>query len=209
MNNYRDRTIFRLLDYCVSPKDSIVDAAAHREDLKRRLDSKSTLGEYMGVVYDVAGYLAVNAGIVQCLLAHLEHVSVRPEAAPCSELLVVLAKHSPQTFQGSVSGVSAWLAACVGTDSSSSASSGNKTKQREIRAHLLGQCLTMLSSTSAVFETDPQQPAFCGAIVDHIKHSDKADICARLSEVKFSLYPLTLFVLNSFMIMPMRHMNRH
>eukprot|EP01032_Pedospumella_encystans_P035383 gene35383-40027_t len=50
----KDRTIFRLLDYCVSPKDSIVDAAAHREDLKRRLDSKSTLGEYMGVVYDVA-----------------------------------------------------------------------------------------------------------------------------------------------------------
>lgn len=161
-----------------------MDAAAHREDLKRRLDSKSTLGEYMGVVYDVAGYLAVNAGMVQCLLTHLEYVGVRNEAAPCSELLVVLAKHSPQTFQGSVSGVSAWLATCVGNDASGVASSSNKSKHREIRAHLLGQCLAMLSSTSAVFETDPQQPAFCRAIVDHIKHSDKADICARLSEVR-------------------------
>lgn len=189
-NLFRDRTIFRLLDYCVSPQDTIVDAATHREDLKRRLDSKSTLGEYMGIVYDVAGYLAVNAGMVQCLLAHLDHVGVRPEAAPCSELLVVLAKHSPQTFQGSVGGVSPWLATCVGNDSAGNASS-SKSKHREVRAHLLGQCLAMLSSTSAVFENDPQQPAFCGAIVEHVKHSDKADICARLSEVPSHRCPLS------------------
>lgn len=142
----------------------------------------------MGVVYDVAGYLVANAGMVKCLLAHLEHVGVRNEAAQCSELLVVLAKHSPQTFQGSVGGVSAWLATCVGNDSSSGGSSSNKPKHREIRAHLLGQCLAMLSSTCAVFETDPRQPAFCGAVVNHIKHSDKADICARLSEVQSPLF---------------------
>lgn len=66
--------------------------------MKKRLDSKSALGEYMGVVYDVAGYLAVNAGMVRGLLAHLEEVGVTAEATHCSELLVVLAKHSPQVI---------------------------------------------------------------------------------------------------------------
>jgi len=157
----------------------------------------------MGVVYDVAGYLAVNAGMVRSLLTHLEEVGVTAEAAHCSELLVVLAKHSPQVqrldfvasavhirlvfnfpcyfapqaFQGSVSEVSAWLRACVGTDGAS------KPKHREARAQLFSQCLAMLSSTAAVFETDAQLPTFCSSLVAHIKQSEKADICARLSEV--------------------------
>lgn len=96
---FRDRTIFRLLDHCVAPKDSILEASAHREDLKKRLDSKSALGEYMGVVYDVAGYLAVNAGMVRSLFSHLEEVGVVAEASQCSELLVVLAKHSAQVIE--------------------------------------------------------------------------------------------------------------
>lgn len=73
--------------------------------------------------------------------------------------------------------VSSWLSTCVGSDST------NKPKLREVRAHLLSQCLGMLSSTAAVFETDTKQPSLCSAIVGHIKQSDKADICARLSEV--------------------------
>lgn len=84
-----------MLDHCVSPQDSISQSLQHREDLKQRLDSKSTLGEYMGTVFDVAGYLCVNAAMVRCLLEHLEQVSITQEAFTCSELLVLLAKHSP------------------------------------------------------------------------------------------------------------------
>ena len=81
-----------------------MQAVERREDLKRRLDSKSALGEYMGLVVDVAGYLAVNAGMVQCLLQFLgqaaeygnAHAHAHADAAPCSELLVVLAKFTPQ-----------------------------------------------------------------------------------------------------------------
>lgn len=76
-----------------------------------------------------------------------------------------------------MSEVSAWLSACVGSDGA------NKLKHREARSQLFSQCLAMLSSTAAVFESDPQLPAFCGALVAHIKQSGKADICARLSEV--------------------------
>lgn len=76
-----------------------------------------------------------------------------------------------------MSEVSAWLSACVGSDGAS------KPKHREARTLLFSQCLAMLSSTAAVFESDAQLPAFCSALVTHIKQSDKADICARLSEV--------------------------
>lgn len=73
-----------------------MEAQTHREDLKKRLDSKSSLGEYMGIVYDVAGYMVANAGMVCSLLQHLENQGVSSDALVCSELLVVLAKHSPQ-----------------------------------------------------------------------------------------------------------------
>lgn len=190
----------------MSPKDTIAQSLQRREDLKQRLDSKSALGEYMGMVYDVAGFLSVNAAVVRCLLEHLEQVSVSPEAFTCSELLVLLAKHSPQVlllllplmrtfvdltlmfhscflfqnnaqaFEGSVSETSAWLSACVSFE-------GAKSKQREAQGVLLEQCLAMVTTTCAAFETDPAQPALCSDIADHIKANAHPQICAKLAEV--------------------------
>jgi hypothetical protein len=71
--------------------------------------------------------------------------------------------------------VSAWLRTCVHFD-------GGRTK-RDLKAQLLGQCLTMISSTCAALEGEPSQHTLCGELVEHIRHSADADVCEKLAEV--------------------------
>lgn len=92
----RDRTVFRLLEACVGPSESASVLLQRREDLKQRLVSKSALGEYMGIVFDLASYMIANAGVAHSLIAHLESASVSVEATSCSDLLLLLSKYSPQ-----------------------------------------------------------------------------------------------------------------
>jgi hypothetical protein len=94
--------VFRLLDSCVSPADSVAQSVQRREDLKQRLVSKSPLGEYIGTVFDLASFMTANAGTVQSLLAHMEGLSVSADATSSSELLVMLAKYAPQVRVGSL-----------------------------------------------------------------------------------------------------------
>ncbi len=91
----KDRIVFRLLDDCVAFRDSAKQAHAHREDLRRRLDSKSALGEYMGVVYDFAAGLLASCAMVSSLVAHTNALGVSEQARVHSDLLVQLAKHTP------------------------------------------------------------------------------------------------------------------
>jgi hypothetical protein len=90
--------VFRLLGHCVSPKNTMAEACANKEDLKQRLDSKSPLGEYMGVVYDNAGYTLANAGMLRSVLQFLQGVSQPADAMVSSELVVLIAKHAPQVL---------------------------------------------------------------------------------------------------------------
>jgi hypothetical protein len=90
--------VFRLLGHCVSPKNTMAEACANKEDLKQRLDSKSPLGEYMGVVYDNAGYTLANAGMLRSVLQFLQGVSQPADAVVSSELVVLIAKHAPQVL---------------------------------------------------------------------------------------------------------------
>lgn len=123
---YRDRIVFRLLGCCITPNDAITQSISHRDDLKTRVGSKTPLGEYVGILYDVAGCLLVNKRMVQCLLeyvqsvsGHLHHLRMSGDVHACSastltattgvgavvidnsvvlpaELLVLLGKHIPQ-----------------------------------------------------------------------------------------------------------------
>lgn len=88
--------MFRLLNDCVSARDSITSAMAHREDLKKRLDSKSVMGEYFGLLYDLAGGLVVNSRMTESLLSYVIHLSVHDRAKMPIELLTLLSKHNVQ-----------------------------------------------------------------------------------------------------------------
>lgn len=101
---FRDRTVFRLLEQCISPADSVLHAVQRREDLKQRLVSKSPLGEYIGTVFDFASGMTASTGMVQQLLGHLEGQGISTAATSCADLLALLAKYCPQ-----VRGKGEWL----------------------------------------------------------------------------------------------------
>lgn len=101
---FRDRTVFRLLEQCISPADSVLHAVQRREDLKQRLVSKSPLGEYIGTVFDFASGMTASMGMVQQLLGHLEGQGISAAATSCADLLALLAKYCPQ-----VRGKGEWL----------------------------------------------------------------------------------------------------
>lgn len=66
----RDKTIFRRLASAVSPSASVSDILAHKEDVKQRVDSKSSLGEYVGAMFDCSSFLIVNEDVMSHLLTY-------------------------------------------------------------------------------------------------------------------------------------------
>jgi hypothetical protein len=67
----RDKNILKLLESCIGVSDSIQQGLRHKEDLQKRLDSKSILGEYMGLVYELAAYFVIDERIAMNLLDSL------------------------------------------------------------------------------------------------------------------------------------------
>ena len=187
----RDRTVFRLLESCVSPSDSITQSLQNREDLKQRLVSKSALGEYMGMVFDVTSHMAANAGLVRSLLTYLEGVSISPDASACSDLLVLIAKYSAQAFQSSADAVATWLSTCLNFDAGRGA-------KRELKAQLLSQCLTMINSVCASFEAKEAQHGLCTELIEHIKRVDHPETCDKLAEVIIVLFQFYYTYLSSY-----------
>lgn len=165
----------KLLESCVNPDHAAVVSVQHREDLKQRVVSKSPLGEYIGMVFDFASYLASPAGTVHALVEHLSSLSVTAEATPCSDLLVVLSRYAPQAFRSSAEGLVDWLNTCVGFEASRT--------RRELKAQLLSQCLSMVSNCSAALEATDSQHELCAALVEHIKKVPDPETCGKLAEV--------------------------
>lgn len=90
--------VFRLLQRCTSAQENITQLNAGREDLCRRLDSRSALGEYTGMLYDFAGYMLTNARMTRSIVKYWRLLAGEPGTATdlCStaDLLCLFAKHS-------------------------------------------------------------------------------------------------------------------
>jgi hypothetical protein len=52
----------------VSCKESVSDLLTNRDDLRRRLDSKSVLADYVSCLYDCSSYLLANESAVKELM---------------------------------------------------------------------------------------------------------------------------------------------
>ena len=105
VHTYSDKNIFRLLSRACHTKDTIQQNCINRDEMKQRLDSKSPLGELGGFIFDVAGYMLANQGVVSELLnfAVAESIGVRNKQSDIdllstsqesnANLLGLLAKH--------------------------------------------------------------------------------------------------------------------
>ena len=173
----RDRVVFRLLDHCINAEDSIASSIRNREELKKRLDSKSPMGEYMGTLYDIAGSLVMNRTSVQSLLHFLTQLSISPDALVPSELLVFLSKHSSHAFQGEggVDCLTDWFVHLM---------DDTKTKYKDTRALLSMHCLSVINFTCQAFEfEDEHQSQLCASIIAQIKKNTSPETCVKLAEV--------------------------
>lgn len=103
----KDKHVMRLFEHAVSPTDTITESIRAREDLMQRLESKSVLGIYSGYLFDIAGFLFANSGMLQALLRHLlalkrmDGGSVQASDKYSSHIGIILlfAKHASPVFR--------------------------------------------------------------------------------------------------------------
>jgi len=123
----------------------IARACMQRDDLRRRLDSKSPLGGYMARLFDTSAiHMLANPYTASCLLYHMTAVAKIPEEfdereessgrvremKDTSDLLMLLAKHFPMIFAGSAPDLEAWLMAiCEDTRDNRRPSSSSATSK--------------------------------------------------------------------------------
>lgn len=92
----RDKFVYRCLDACVGVTDTIEESVAHREDLLRRLDSKSLLAEYFHIVFDFAGPLFCNQKMAELLLTSMLSVGLHQYQELFCDLITLLASAQPK-----------------------------------------------------------------------------------------------------------------
>jgi hypothetical protein len=85
-----------MFECCLGVKDTIHAGLKHKEELQRRLDSKSTLGEYCGVLYDCAANFLFDSSIVSNLLDSVLETTGSLNNAEIAEILAFIAKHTPK-----------------------------------------------------------------------------------------------------------------
>lgn len=86
-----------MLNSCVSYTDSIIDGVFHKEELQKKFDSKSELGEYLAIVYDYAGNFWCDLKMFDSLISWLlHHIYDKTISVVCAELVSLVCKHSPK-----------------------------------------------------------------------------------------------------------------
>lgn len=94
----KDKFILKILEGCIGVKDSIQVGLKRKEELQRRLDSKSLLGEYFGVVYDCAAHFLFDSSIVQNLLETLVDSKSSLPTIELANMLAFVAKACPKVI---------------------------------------------------------------------------------------------------------------
>jgi hypothetical protein len=104
----RDKFIWKLLEHATETTWSIEDNAKFKDDLMKKLESKSPLAEFMALVYDVASYQLVTTPMVEVLLRSVaDSTFVAHAGAP--EMLSMLSRHVPKLFAESSSHLRDWV----------------------------------------------------------------------------------------------------
>ena len=173
LHQMRDKTIFKLLQHALEPADTITEGIASRDELKQRLDSKSPLSEYTCIVFDFAGYLVANEGILSALLKYA--MAVDPsEAQSAAHLVSSLAKHVPKIFSVAAADIEEW----VGTLAAHTSGRGANASKT-----LLAACLKVIEVGGTGLAHDENSGSLCSALLSNaLQHAD-ANTCESFAKV--------------------------
>ncbi len=78
----------------MSNKDSITQGLNHKEEIQKRLDSKSALGDFVGHVYDCAANFLCSSGTFEAIVSALLNQPHTKESLVISELANVFLKYN-------------------------------------------------------------------------------------------------------------------
>lgn len=187
----KDKTIVKLLTHAVSPSDTIIDAIHAREDLKQRLDSKSALSEYTCILFDFAGSLVANEGMLARLLAYAAEssdssVSTIAQAPPAAQLLTVLAKHASWIFSDAAQAVDSWLSSLVesaGPKALGSHGAHGGAQSQSTAVHTLQQCLRVIELSSAGLAEDEGSGELCSKLLTLAQSQGDIVLCETCARV--------------------------
>lgn len=88
--------MLKLLDESCSSQSFHKNPVESKAELKKRLDSKSPLGDYFSKLFEVAGYHVCNKMVVKLLLSHV--VGVSSMSIVVVDILAAVAKGSPEVL---------------------------------------------------------------------------------------------------------------
>jgi len=183
LHSMKDKTVFKLLSKCILPDDNINEACSNREQLKQRVDSKSVLGQNVEYLYDMAGYLLVNAEMSNHLLEFLTKCEDATEQAlDVAEFVSLLAKSHSTVFSTSSSLLEEWI-----TLLTNSTSSTNKRKSKTINLRLLECCISTINDAGICLGSDKNADSICKVILSRAMEHNDAGICEQLGISSFLL----------------------
>ena len=101
---HRDKSVFRQLERLLSPDTPFQQCCEVREDLRERLESRSSAGGYIAVLCDLAGFGIGGREVAETLLTAMgqgdgERAGEANNQNDLAQLLYLLSKHSPQVFR--------------------------------------------------------------------------------------------------------------
>ena len=166
----KDKNVFKLLRQATCAEDDIIVSLKNRDDLKGRVDSRSALGEYVGRLFDMAGYLVVNENMVELCLRMLAETPSETSSGP-SEVLASLAKHCPHAFEQSAKNLQEWLKALK----------TSKSRPTVVRP-LIGHAVTIICKASSCLAMDKRCSNLCEILLEIAKQETHGPLCRKISE---------------------------
>jgi hypothetical protein len=175
LHSLKDKTVFKLLSKCILPDDNIQECCSNRENLKQRVDSKSVLGQNVEYLYDMAGYLLVNAEMSNHVLEYLTKCDDATEqSVVVAELVAIIAKNQPSVFTTSSSLLEEWITLLTTTSAS------NKRKSKSSNLKLLDSCINTIFDAGICLGSDKNADSLCKVIMSRAQEHSNPEICEKL-----------------------------
>jgi sister-chromatid-cohesion protein PDS5 len=188
LHAFKDKTVFKMLAHALAPADSISETLRCREELKQRLDSKSTLSDYMAMAYDFSSHALCNSGMLGSLIESAENGGSGDDAMEVARLIALLAKHVNGIFITSASPLQDWLAD-LATKSLSSSKSSLGPRQMLIMA------TKAIEQASAGVAADPLSGELCSKMLEMASKQNDPATCELLAKtstlLSFNIFKAT------------------
>ncbi len=174
--DFRDKFILKLVESCVDASDNITEGLQHKQDLQKRLDSKSPLGEYMGVVYDFAAHFLFDVHVIGALLRALNSYDSKVDSTEIADILTFLSKFSAKSFSRSSSDFASWAKQSI-------VEKTDKGRQKQMKEKLFNGFVATTIAASRWLINDENRVELTEYLVEAAQNASDPYICLKLGEV--------------------------